>query len=102
MVEQNQPKSPQAAEAYVEQIAKHIASVFHKYIIKQRKIHGEYVFPAVLNVCTRLVIGVVKTFPPGEQVQVLKEYAALLAARYNNDGGPAPEEKRIITLDQLH
>jgi hypothetical protein len=102
MIPRNAPKTPEAAERYVEGIATHIANVFHKYVIKQRKIHGDYVFPAVLNVCTRLVVGVVKMMPINEQIPTLNEFAALLAQRYRADGGPAPEEKRILTLDQLH
>jgi hypothetical protein len=101
VVLKNTPKTEEAAEKYTKQIAEHIASVFHKYIIKQRKIHGDYVFPATLNVCARIVVSVVKMMPANEQIATLNEFAALLAHIYRG-GGPPPEEKRIITLDQLH
>lgn len=93
------PATPEGAEVYVDQIAQHMTKVFHTYIKKQRKKHGEYIFPAMLNVCSRLVVAAVRTFPPNEQQTVLKEFAALVAQRYSLAGITTPEEKRIITLN---
>lgn len=95
----DQPASPEAAEALCDQLAQRMAKVFHIYIVKQQKKHGPYVFPALLNVCSRLVVAAVRTFPPNEQQQALKEFAALVAQRYSLAGITTPEEKRIITLN---
>lgn len=84
------------AEARIETLANDMAKLFNKYVKKQQKRNGFITMPALLNVCTRLVVGAVRTFPPAEQDEVIKEFAKVLAHRYRLAGVSTPEESKII------